>query len=145
MRTKRSTWFEKPRIGTMMPELQRFPADPESAKNARRFVSAAVVSAGIEDCGVAELLTSELVTNSVLHCGSSVVVAVHSLDDCMRIEVIDGCDQLPELKSPSVQDDTGRGLMIVDVLADRWGVVMHDYGKAIWFTLRLERPIMTRT
>ena len=40
------------------------------------------------------------------------------------------------MRSPRPEEATGRGLCIVEVLADSWGVTTHDgSGKTVWFSL----------
>ena len=117
-------------------------ADTASASRARRFVDE-VLSRW--QCGDllddVQLLVSELVTNAVVHAGSEVEIAVRLLVDSVRIEVV---DRAPDAKlrpsSPAVEDESGRGLLLVETLASAWGVEPLDGGKAVWFEVpRLDR------
>ena len=81
---------------------------------------------------------SEVVTNSVVHGGPPIVVAV----DCdgtagLQVRVRDGSHDLPELRQAEVWDEGGRGLGLLDTLSDDWGVDPEPGdGKQVWFVLR---------
>lgn len=89
------------------------------------------------------LLITELVTNSVRHAGTSpgdrltlnLVIAAETL----RVEVHDsGAPFEPVAVAPSHAAGQGWGLVMVDRIADRWGVE-GDVGKYVWF--EIDRPI----
>ena len=106
---------------------------------ARRFVVDALeaTAVGFAVVETAELLTSELVTNAVIHAGSPAELSVSVSDGSVRVEVTDQAADRPVLRRQSVDATGGRGLVIVDDLADRWGVVqIPDDGKTVWFELR---------
>ncbi|MBP0455455.1 MULTISPECIES: ATP-binding protein [unclassified Kitasatospora] len=86
----------------------------------------------------AELLSSELVTNALLHTGQGAVFdAVLTADLRLRIEVRDGAGRLPgRRRDPDAEYATsGRGLVLVEALADAWGVQLRGDGKVTWFEL----------
>jgi anti-sigma regulatory factor (Ser/Thr protein kinase) len=92
---------------------------------------------------VAELLVSELVTNAVRHaCGPVRLRAVTREDGqgggVLRVEVFDGDRELPDVRSVSVESESGRGLRLVDDLARCWGCRRTRHGKLIWFELDLD-------
>ncbi|WP_246561574.1 ATP-binding protein [Streptomyces roseirectus] len=85
---------------------------------------------------IAELLTSELVTNALLHTDDDAVLTATVGPDGLRVEVRDFVPQLPTPRAPHPDDGThGRGLLLVQSLADAWGVRRHGIGKAVWFEL----------
>ncbi|MEU6883282.1 ATP-binding protein [Streptomyces sp. NPDC046712] len=85
---------------------------------------------------VAELLTSELVTNALIHTDHGAVVTATVVPDSLRVEVRDFVSGLPEPSVPIADDGThGRGLVLVQELADSWGVEDHGVGKVVWFEL----------
>ncbi|NED82425.1 ATP-binding protein, partial [Streptomyces sp. SID11233] len=56
----------------------------------------------------------------------------------MRVEVIDDDDTLPHRRDPGELASSGRGLVLMELLADDWGVSPRGEGKSIWFELREE-------
>ncbi|WP_399088671.1 ATP-binding protein [Streptomyces sp. BBFR2] len=120
----------------------QLPLDPRSVRRARLALRARLLASGIgrDAAGVAELLVSELVTNAVkarapvmgavgVRCGASG-------DGRLRLEVQDGSAELPVREGcPGEDAECGRGLMLVDALADGWGVVRHVIGKTVWAEL----------
>ena len=103
---------------------------------ARHFVRAVLEAEEIDAAVVdtAELLTSEVVTNVVVHVGSASELLVQTVDGSVRVRVSDNDDHPPEITVPS--DAHGRGLRIVNALADDWGVDPDPVqGKTVWFEL----------
>ncbi len=109
---------------------------PESSRVARRFVSSRLADErwdSIKDTAV--LLTSELVTNAFIHSASPAEVSV-SLTDEATICVRDA-DTGPLLARTAGEfDEGGRGMFLVDQLADRWGTEHYRGRKTVWFCLR---------
>jgi anti-sigma regulatory factor (Ser/Thr protein kinase) len=114
-----------------------FPSVAPSASGARRFVSAALRRWDCPDgfVDLALLLTSELVTNAYRHAGTETRVSVRRIDDGARVEVRDVGPGVPELRPHDTDRVDGRGLQIVDALADRWGYESNAGGTAVWFEL----------
>ena len=84
------------------------------------------------------LLVSELVTNAALHARTESELSIGIDEGTVRVEVRDGSDVLPVAKHYSTTASTGRGLLLVDQLADRWGAEAERVGKVVWFELDLE-------
>ncbi|GAA3873579.1 hypothetical protein GCM10023084_28170 [Streptomyces lacrimifluminis] len=85
---------------------------------------------------IAELLTSELVTNALVHTDRDAVLTATVSPRGLRVEVRDFVGRRPGLRAPNAEDSTnGRGLVLVESLADAWGVRAHGVGKAVWFEL----------
>jgi anti-sigma regulatory factor (Ser/Thr protein kinase) len=85
---------------------------------------------------IAELLTSELVTNAIVHTDNDAVLTAVVGPRGLRVEVRDFVARRPRLCVPNADDGThGRGLALVQSLADAWGVRPHGVGKAVWFEL----------
>ncbi len=85
---------------------------------------------------IAELLTSELVTNALVHTDHDAVLTATVGPRGLRVEVRDFVARRPRLRVPNADDGThGRGLILVQSLADAWGVRAHGVGKAVWFEL----------
>lgn len=86
---------------------------------------------------VAELLASELVTNALLHTDRGAVVTATVEDSRLHVEVQDFMAGLPVPEVPDGGLGTnGRGLVLVESLADAWGVrTSQGVGKVVWFEL----------
>lgn len=95
-----------------------------------------------EATDVAELLLSELVTNALIHTRHGAVVTVTAAPARVRVEVRDFvAERHPEPYVPNADDGThGRGLVLVDSLADSWGVTAQALGKVVWFELTGDTP-----
>ncbi|MFF3157971.1 ATP-binding protein [Streptomyces sp. NPDC057910] len=89
----------------------------------------------------AALIVSELVTNAIVHSGGQEITVTLSLrNSFLRIDVRDGIRSLhAQPKAPSDADENGRGLVLVQSLADEgqgaWGVA--DDGATTWCELSL--------
>lgn len=112
--------------------------DPRSVAPARlavrRFVSRLLEA---EDVDGAELVVSELVTNAQRYSpGDRVLLRVDLLGQLLRIEVVDSSLAHPSLPSAAGTDaENGRGLLLVEALARRWGSSPHRLGKCVWAEL----------
>ncbi|WP_079189232.1 ATP-binding protein [Streptomyces kebangsaanensis] len=85
---------------------------------------------------VAELLASELLTNALVHTDDDAVLTATVSPRGLRVEVRDFVARRPGPRVPAGDDDTGgRGLVLVQSLADAWGVCAHGVGKSVWFEL----------
>ena len=85
----------------------------------------------------AELLVTELVANVVDHVrGEADLTHELSLSDTwLRIAVVDGSSIRPVVQELSHERPRGRGMRIVEAIADRWGAEDHDGGKRVWFDM----------
>lgn len=110
--------------------------DPEQVAHARQLVAGYLRDLGSTEEEVAVLLVSELVTNAILHASGPLELRARPLDDGLRVEVLDSASDAPALRTEvDLTDIGGRGLQLVDVLADRWGWSESDEGKVVWFEL----------
>jgi anti-sigma regulatory factor (Ser/Thr protein kinase) len=82
------------------------------------------------------LLTSELVTNSVVHAHSPVSLVISRCGPVVRVEVADRM-RGPVSPAGEPSDSRGRGLRLVETLADRWGAHDTAHGKVVWFEPRV--------
>ena len=89
------------------------------------------------------LLISELVTNSLSHGGPPIVLAIECDGEGLRVQVRDGSPTLPTPRTAGDDDERGRGLSLVNLIASTWGVDAvqdkHGLGKQVWFELRPAR------
>ncbi len=87
----------------------------------------------------AVLLLSETLTNVLVHTDADALLLAEVRGEPgerrMRIEVTDTSDDLPHKRRPGELASSGRGLMLIELLADAWGVDPQGEGKSIWFEL----------
>ncbi len=117
------------------------PSRPESAATARRLVQVVALRQWCLTAKTTEdavLLVSELVGNAVRHTGARVFgLRMRHRRGWIRVEVRDPSRGLPCLMPVQALDVSGRGLFLVDKLADRWGVDLLPRGKTTWFEMRV--------
>lgn len=95
--------------------------------------------------GTAAQLVAELAANAATHgrvTGRNFRLALLADEGALRIEVTDTrADALPRRRSPSLDADSGRGLLLVEALADRWGVGLGPSPqKTVWAEVDLPLP-----
>ncbi|MGH3343642.1 MAG: ATP-binding protein [Carbonactinosporaceae bacterium] len=83
----------------------------------------------------AALLVSELVTNAVVHGGGPTLLRL-SFDGTLRVEVTDRSPAPPRLRRTGPDELGGRGLQLVDGLAECWSWQPRGRGKLVWCELR---------
>ncbi|MFF4019439.1 ATP-binding protein [Streptomyces sp. NPDC001843] len=99
----------------------------------------------------ASLVVAELAANAATHGrvpGRDFRLSLCVVgDSVLRIEVTDTRGgRLPEVQPPSADAESGRGMLLVDALADRWGVVEEYFPrKTVWAELRCSQPEPART
>jgi anti-sigma regulatory factor (Ser/Thr protein kinase) len=124
---------------------QSFPAAAASVPAARRFVRQALGGLSKHTLDALELIVSELATNCVVHAGSAFRLRVDTQPSLrqVRVEVTDTGSGEAHMRSPSTTEAHGRGLRIVDTLADEWGVVRSatGVGKTVWFAFDLPTSV----
>jgi anti-sigma regulatory factor (Ser/Thr protein kinase) len=98
----------------------------------------------------AELLATELLTNALQHTGGGAVLTATLTpgpEQRLRVEVRDSLARRPRPPAPgavarAVADGehgtSGRGLILVEALADAWGAQARDEGKVVWFELEAD-------
>ena len=85
----------------------------------------------------AQLVLAEVVNNAILHApGAPVEIEAIVEDTRLEVSVRDRSREHPAPRDPAPDDVSGRGLIIVDALADEWGVTDAPAGKCVWFRLR---------
>jgi anti-sigma regulatory factor (Ser/Thr protein kinase) len=86
----------------------------------------------------AALLVTELVANVIDHVQGegNLTLELSVSDQWLRIAVVDGSSIRPVVQELSNDRPRGRGLRMVESIAERWGADDHDGGKRVWFDLR---------
>ncbi len=134
------------------------PSDPASVSAARKYVSGVLVEWGLpSDAEVADtvrLIVSELATNAVQHTfGQSPTFTVDialERDESLRIGVTDSHPRLPKRLPAAVQQDNGRGMVIIRWLTAEYGGKLsvrptRDGGKTVGIELPWTVPTRSVT
>jgi hypothetical protein len=111
-------------------------ACPAAVKEARDFVGMVFGAWGMEDF-LARIVISELATNAIKHGSKEddlVIVRAFQRDDRRAIiEAWDRCDALPVPRPENFAAESGRGLLLLDQLVERWGTrPLNEGGKIVW-------------
>ncbi|PCG85237.1 protein phosphatase [Streptomyces sp. WZ.A104] len=110
--------------------------DPEALSSSRHMIRAAVRAWGAKDrADEIELAADELITNALMHTDGGAVVTIRVLagtERRLRVDVEDRSSALPRRRDAGESGVSGRGLMLVDRLADVWGVESRGSGKCVW-------------
>jgi len=117
-------------------------AAPTAARDARRAVARHHFVASEQEATLL-LLVSELVSNSVRHAGlgrdEHIRLRARREDECAYVEVCDPgrSGRVPAKRSAGADalEPGGLGLVLVDEMADRWGVACNDDETCVWFEL----------
>lgn len=119
-----------------------FPNAPGSVTRARRLATELLGDVPRETRDAVEVLLSEIATNCVRHTSSEFTVRVSVSQEHIRVDVTDQGAGRPEIRSPRPSEPSGRGLRIVDLLSDRWGVSFDSdsVGKTVWFEVANPSP-----
>ncbi|MFJ6806186.1 SpoIIE family protein phosphatase [Streptomyces anulatus] len=92
-----------------------------------------------EQVDSAVLMVSEMATNVLVHTDGDALMAAEISGERgerrLRVEVADASDELPHKRRPGEMASSGRGLVLMEMLADAWGVDPRGEGKSIWFEL----------
>jgi hypothetical protein len=116
-----------------------FPPAAITPASARAFLRATLDTWTLDGYSdIAELLTDELVGNVVRHVRAPMSVRVLRGPSSIRVEVEDASTAPPILQQPAPWASTGRGIMLIDALSNRWGADIHNAGKTVWFELDVD-------
>lgn len=122
---------------TVLPLAVDLLAVPKAVPEVRRILRARF--AGV-DGGDLTLCVSELMTNVIVHLGEGTPVTLRvsgTHTGRVRVELSDPVPGVwPMLRTVGAGDESGRGLLLVDALALRWGVEQGPYRKTVWCELR---------
>ncbi|MER6254944.1 SpoIIE family protein phosphatase [Streptomyces sp. NPDC001584] len=118
------------------------PGDTKAPALARHLIRAAVAAWGARHrADEIELAADELMTNALVHTDGGGHVSMRlTAQGRIRIEVEDSSSALPRRREAGDWAVSGRGLMLVDRLADEWGVEPRGGGKCVWCEFALAAP-----
>ncbi len=104
---------------------------------ARLFVAEVFCKRNLGSDYVARVVATELVTNVFKHTDTEVVVVrVLCEDGCPVVEVHDEDDEVPVVECVGGEAESGRGLLMMSMLVEAWGVqVRPGGGKVVWARL----------
>lgn len=126
-------------MGVRGPFATELPHDATLARVARRFTRGV-----LDDWGVPEdladkvlLVTSELASNALLHARPPFLLNISTTGEAVRVSVHDGVGLTPALRNYSRLAVTGRGLRLVALTSDEWGVRAVGAGKEVWAEVSL--------
>lgn len=113
------------------------PGDPEALTHARHMIRAAVRAWGAHvRADEVELVADELMTNALMHTEGAAILTLRVVlagsARRLRVEVEDTSSALPRRREAGEAGVSGRGLLLVDLLADVWGVEARGGGKCVW-------------
>ncbi|MEU8701042.1 SpoIIE family protein phosphatase [Streptomyces sp. NPDC048680] len=111
-------------------------ADPEGLSDARTIVRQALTDWNMAELADdAELVTGELLVNVLLHTEGGAVLTLEVLPEPVRrvrLSVQDRSSVWPRRRTPGETATSGRGLLLLDAVATRWGIEPRGEGKAVW-------------
>lgn len=119
-------------------------ADPEGLSDARTIVRQALTDWDmVELADDAELVAGELLVNVLLHTEGGAALTLEVLPEPVRrvrLSVQDRSSAWPRRRSPGETATSGRGLLLLDAVAARWGIEPRGEGKAVWCEIGPSAP-----
>ncbi|WP_433549441.1 SpoIIE family protein phosphatase [Streptomyces sp. CA-294286] len=120
-------------------------AEPERIAGTRRQLRELLHDwADADQVDSAVLMVSEMVTNVLVHTDGDALLTARATGPVgkrrLRVEVTDISDELPHKRRPGEMASSGRGLLLMEMLAHEWGVDPRGQGKSIWFELYEDAP-----
>ncbi|GGY05036.1 ATP-binding protein [Streptomyces hiroshimensis] len=140
--------------GVAIPSIEPFeyclrvPNDARAVPVARTTLRAALSAHGLgELAGRAELLAGEMLTNAIVHTAGDAELRMRWSEwEVLRMTVWDTCAEPPCPRAGHPYADNGRGLKLLQTLADRWNYfssprgLSGDEAKAVWCELTRAAP-----
>lgn len=111
-------------------------SEVSSLGKGRRFVADKLRLWGVEEERVEPvmLVANELIANAIVHARSAPLVRLEQSGSALLLRVSDGSPDLPVARPVTLDRHGGRGLLLVEALADRWGIDANSSGKTVWAT-----------
>ncbi|MEU6406318.1 ATP-binding protein [Streptomyces sp. NPDC046985] len=126
---------------------ETFPCEPSTAEVGRKLVRGILGIWHLDDLADrAELIITELIANASRHtpCPEVRLVVGRPSATRVRIGIVDEePTRLPVLSHAGEEDESGRGLLLIDAVADHWGCDLQSSGrclrgKEVWAELHTE-------
>jgi anti-sigma regulatory factor (Ser/Thr protein kinase) len=113
---------------------RRLPPSPAAVTLARRFTRQLLEEWGVtgDTAAAAELAVSELVTNAARHSEDLLELRLACPAEVLRVAVSDSSHRMPLLAEADQESTAGRGLLLVESVASRWGIESDGLGKVVW-------------
>jgi hypothetical protein len=124
-----------------------FPGEPSTAEIGRKLVRDVLGVWHLDNLADrAALIITELIANATRHTPCPEIRIVFGLPSATRVRVgvvDEEPSRLPSFSHADVDDESGRGLLLIDAVADRWGYALQGsgrrpWGKEVWAELRTE-------
>jgi hypothetical protein len=127
-----------------VPPRRTLTLSPSSTAPARsrQFAHDTCAEWGVERiASLAELVASELVTNGVMHARTTLYLTLRMSDDTLTVALRDGDPRPMYRPDPSGRpaDEHGRGLLLLDAMADAWGSSPTADGKVVWANIGVRK------
>jgi anti-sigma regulatory factor (Ser/Thr protein kinase) len=118
-------------------ETLSLPADATAPAAARTYLTEHAAWLSADRLDDALLLVTELVTNAIRHGEPDITLRLRAHPPGVGVSVQDRGPSMPHLSDPAANEPGGRGLIIVDAVAQQWGVTpaQPPPGKTVWFEL----------
>ena len=110
--------------------------DASSLREGRRFVAETLRDWQVDEARIEPVLlvANELMANAIVHAKSAPVLSLEEDGGDLLLRVADTSSAAPTPRIPTTNAAGGRGLIMVEALADRWGFDAHSSGKVVWVT-----------
>ena len=114
--------------------LVHLASEVASLGEGRRFVARTLRDWDVDEARIepAMLVANELVANAIVHARSAPVLSLAETGSNLMLRVSDDSSTPPVAQTPGPDELAGRGLVLVEALADRWGIDTSASGKSVW-------------
>ena len=108
--------------------------DASSLRAGRRFVAETLQDWQVDEAFIEPviLVANELVANAIVHARSAPVLSLAETGADLTVRVADNSPSEPVPRAATTSEAGGRGLLMVEALADHWGFDAHSSGKVVW-------------
>ena len=112
--------------------------DASSLREGRRFVAETLHDWAVHEALIEPviLVANELVANAIVHARSAPVLSLAEAGSDLMVRVADNSPSEPAPRAATTNEAGGRGLLMVEALADQWGCDAHAQGKVVWVTFK---------